>query len=69
MYAEQFLLLLIVVAIVAFFWAMVNAVTGARNMQELGIVLIIIGLFFGWPIMAIGAALVIAHNLNKPKSE
>lgn len=54
--------MLLVLLVVGLMIAIVLAVTGAKDMQELGLVLIVLGLFLGWPVMAIGAALMIAHH-------
>lgn len=60
----EMLIILLAVVIVFLF---VYEITNIRNMRDMGILLTIFGLFFGWPFVAVGAALVIAHYYRENK--
>jgi hypothetical protein len=62
---DNVLILLIAVAVALFFWLLISAVFECKDMQSLGLLLVVVGLFFGWPILACGVVLVIAHHINQ----
>jgi len=44
-------------------------IQNAKDMRSLGLILIVVGLFFGWPIRALGVLLVIAHYFQQGNSK
>jgi len=59
------LLLLLFFAIVFAICAIIIGVLTAESVTQVGLILIVAGLLFGWPILAVGAVLVIVDQLNK----
>ena len=61
---------LLVLAIIFFAFVLylfVDGVLSAKNPRDLGLVLIVFGLFFGWPFSAIGGLLVAVHYIEEKK--
>jgi len=62
---EPTLIVLLFVALALFLYLFVDGILNAKNPRDLGLVLIVFGLFFGWPFSAIGGVLVAVHYLKE----
>lgn len=57
--------LLMLMLVMMFCVIVIGALTVSQDMAGSGVLLILIGLLFGWPFAAIGAVLLIAHYHHK----